>query len=298
MGKALYESFPSARDVFGEADDALSLRLTRVIFEGPEEELRRTAMTQPAIMTVSVAALRVLEREMGLKKLSPLRVAGHSLGEYTALTAAGVLAFRDAVDLAHKRGAWMQEAAPEGTGAMAALIGLNAGEVVELCAFVAPNGECQAANFNSPGQVVISGQAEFVEKAMAAAKKKGAKKAILLNVSAPFHSRFMAPVAEKLKAQFDRYGWSDPEWPIVSNAGAIPLSSVEPLRAALYQQTYSPVRWEDSVLRMADDGTDVFLELGPGSVLSGLIKRCRKGLEAMSAGSPEALEQMAKFLTF
>ncbi|MDR1376603.1 MAG: ACP S-malonyltransferase [Synergistaceae bacterium] len=296
MGKALYESFSSAKYVFDEADDTLSFDLTRTIFEGPDETLKLTAITQPAIMTTSVAASRVLEKEMGVK-LSPFCGAGHSLGEYTALVAAKVLSFRDAVELVHKRGAWMQEAAPEGTGAMAAVLGLDDDEVVAACASVAPHMECQAANFNSPGQVVISGQAEFVEKAVAEAKKRGAKKTIPLNVSAPFHSRLMMPAAEKLKAQFEVYEWSDPEWPIVCNVSAASISSVDSIKKALFAQTYSPVRWADSVVKMADDGVDVFWELGPGDVLSGLVKRCRKGLKVMAAGTPEKLELMAQLLT-
>jgi [acyl-carrier-protein] S-malonyltransferase len=299
MGKALYEAFRSAKDVFDEADDALSLKLTRVIFEGPDEELRRTAITQPAIMTVSVAAARALEKEMGVTP-RPLCGAGHSLGEYTALVVAGVLSFRDAVDLVHKRGTWMQEAAPEGTGAMAALMGIGPDDAAALCAAVAPGGECQPANFNSPGQVVISGAAEFVAKAVAAAKEKpiGGRsiKTVPLNVSAPFHSRLMAPAAEKLKARFGAYKWSDPAWPIVCNASAAPVSSAEGLRTALFEQTCSPVRWTDSVARMAEDGADLFLELGPGNVLSGLIKRCIKGARVLAAGTPEKLEEMVKTL--
>jgi [acyl-carrier-protein] S-malonyltransferase len=295
MGRALYESFSSAREVFDEADDALSMKITRIIFEGPDEELKRTAITQPAIMTTSIAALRVLEGEMGVK-LAPSFVAGHSLGEYTALVASGVLPFRDAAELVHRRGAWMQEAAPEGVGAMAAIMGLEADEVVAACASVAPQMECQAANFNSPGQVVISGQAEFVEKAIVAARKKGAKKAVMLNVSAPFHSRLMMPAAEKLRAQFAVYEWKEPRWPVVCNVSASPLTSPETIRNALFEQTCSPVRWADSVIRMADEGVDTFLELGPGEVLSGLNKRCRKGLAVMAAGTPEKLEQMAKTL--
>jgi [acyl-carrier-protein] S-malonyltransferase len=296
MGKALYESFSSAKDVFHEADDTLSFNLTRTIFEGPDETLKLTAITQPAIMTTSVAASRVLEKEMGAK-LSPFCGAGHSLGEYTALVVAKTLSFRDAVELVHKRGAWMQEAAPEGTGAMAAILGLEADEVMAVCASVAPHMECQAANFNSPGQIVISGQAEYVDKAIAEAKKKGAKKAIPLNVSAPFHSRLMMPAAEKLKAQFEVYNWNDPVWPIVCNVSAVPIASVDSIKKALFAQTYSPVRWADSVIKMADDGVGVFLELGPGDVLSGLVKRCRKGLKAMAAGTPEKLELVAQFLT-
>lgn len=295
MGKALYEAFPSARDVFDEADDALSFRITQTIFEGPDDELKRTAITQPAILTTSIAALRVLEKEMGIEP-APSCGAGHSLGEYTALTASGVLRFRDAVDLVHKRGTWMQEAAPEGVGAMAALMGLEADDVIAVCASVAPDMECQAANFNSPGQVVISGAAEFVEKAVAAAKEKGARKAVMLNVSAPFHSRLMMPAAEKLKTQFDAYSWNDPKWPIVCNVSASPLTTADAIRRALFEQTYSPVRWADSVVNMADGGVDTFLELGPGEVLSGLNRRCRKGVNVMAAGTPEKIEQMAKAL--
>ena len=295
MGKALYEAFPSAKAVFDEADDALSQHLTKLIFEGPDETLKLTANAQPAIMTVSVAALRALENELGVA-LSPACGAGHSLGEYTALVASGVLAFRDAVDLVNKRGRWMQESAPEGVGAMAAVMGLEPDDVVAVCREAAPNEECQAANFNSPGQVVISGVAAYVDKAVAAAKAKGARKAVMLNVSAPFHSRLMMPAAEKLKAQFETCPWSEPRWPIVANVSARPVSTVADIKAALYRQTFSPVLWSDSVSHMADDGVDAFLELGPGEVLSGLNKRIRKGLTLMAAGAPEALEAMAAAL--
>ena len=297
MGRELHDAFASSREVFQEADDALSAHLTRLIFEGPEEELTLTANAQPAIMTVSVAALRALEKEMGMSKtLTPAYGSGHSLGEYTALVAAETLSFREAVALVNKRGRWMQEAAPEGLGAMAAILGLKADEVRAVCAEAAPNGECQAANFNSPGQVVLSGVAEFVDKASELAKARGARKAVRLNVSAPFHSRLMAPAAEKLKAEFVRCSWSDPRYPIVANASAAPVASADAIRAALYEQTFSPVLWEDSVVYMADEGVDTFLELGPGEVLSGLIKRCRKGLKQIAAGAPETLEAMAKFL--
>ena len=197
-------------------------------------------------MTTSVAALRVLETEMGVA-LAPVCGAGHSLGEYTALVASGVLAFRDAVDLVHKRGRWMQESAPEGVGAMAAVMGLDPADIAAVCKEFVPNEECQAANFNSPGQVVISGVAEYVDRAVAAAKAKGARKAVMLNVSAPFHSRLMMPAAEKLRAQFETYAWSDPRWPVVANVSAKPVSTVADIKAALYAQTFSPVLWSDSV---------------------------------------------------
>ena len=292
MGLELYKAFPSAKDVFDEADDALSMHLTKLIFEGPDGELTLTANAQPAIMTVGIAALTVLTREMGLS-LAPLCGAGHSLGEYTALVAAGVLPFRDAVRLVNKRGQWMQESAPAGLGAMAAVLGLEAAEVEAACVEAAPEGECQAANFNSPGQVVISGVAEFVDKALAIAKAKGARKAIKLNVSAPFHSRLMIPAADKLREEFKLCTWSEAKWPVIANVSARPVSKPDEICRALYEQTFNPVLWEESVVRMADDGVDTFLELGPGDVLCGLIKRCRKGLKQMAAGTPETLEAMA-----
>ncbi|MCR5346582.1 MAG: ACP S-malonyltransferase [Fretibacterium sp.] len=295
MGKELFDAFPSAKTVFEEADDALSSHLTELIFNGPEKELTLTANAQPAIMTVSIAALRALQNDMGMS-LAPAFTAGHSLGEYTALVAAGTLSFRDAVRLVNKRGQWMQEAAPEGVGAMAAILGLGADDVRAVCAEAAPGGECQAANFNSPGQVVISGVAECVDKASELAKAKGARKALRLNVSAPFHSRLMLPAAEKLKAEFEKCKWSDPKWPVVANVSAKPVTAADAIRASLYEQTFSPVLWEDSVVYMADNGVDTFLELGPGEVLCGLIKRCRKGLNQKAAGTPQTLEAMAELM--
>ncbi|MBQ9564866.1 MAG: ACP S-malonyltransferase [Synergistaceae bacterium] len=295
MGRELCGAFPASKAVFEEADDALSMHLTKLIFEGPDEELTLTANAQPAIMTVSVAAFRALRDDMGMN-LTPAFVAGHSLGEYTALVASGVLSFRDAVRLVNKRGQWMQEAAPEGIGAMAAILGLDAETIKAVCAEAAPGGECQAANFNSPGQVVISGVAEAVDKASELAKARGARKAVRLNVSAPFHSRLMTPAAEKLKAEFTQCEWRDPKWPIVANVSAKPVTQADSIRASLYEQTFSPVLWENSVVYMADNGVDTFLELGPGEVLSGLIKRCRKGLTQKAAGTPETLEAIAKLL--
>ena len=198
MGKSLYDTFDAARDVFQKADHALNFKLSQLIFEGPEEKLTLTAFTQPAILTASIAAYRVLTESMGVS-LKPAFLAGHSLGEYTALVAAGALSLEDGVRLVHLRGSLMQEAVPEGKGAMAALIGLEPDVVEEVCRRVAPNKECQAANFNSPGQVVISGETSFVEKAVEEAKVQGARKAVMLKVSAPFHSNLMVPVADQLQ---------------------------------------------------------------------------------------------------
>ena len=295
MGKVLAERFSVARAIFSEADDALGFALGRVIFEGPDEELKKTALTQPAIMTTSFAALAVLKQEYGLA-VNPAFAAGHSLGEYTALVAAGVLSFADAVRLVHIRGALMQDAAPEGTGAMAAIIGLDDEAVGRICDEIAPDRECQPANFNAPGQVVVSGLVGAVHKFIETAKSRGARKAILLNVSAPFHSVLMRGVADRLAEEFEKCSWSDASIPVVANVSALSVASVSEIRKSLYEQTYSPVLWSKSVEYMADKGVSIFAEIGPGTVLSGLVKRCRKGLTTLSACTPESLEEVAHVL--
>ena len=283
MGKDLYEAFGTAKDVFSRADEALGFSLSRIIFEGPDEELKRTAFTQPAILTMSIAALYSLEKEMGLS-LDPMFLAGHSLGEYTALVAAGSISLEDGVRLVHLRGRLMQEAVPEGEGAMAAILGLEAEAVSEVCEKAAPSGECQPANFNSPGQVVISGKTAFVHAAMEKAKEYGAKKTVLLNVSAPFHSRQMRPVADRLREAFEKIEWRNPSVPIISNSAASPVHSVEEIQNALFDQTFLPVLWQASINRMADEGVEAFYEIGPGTVLTGLVKKCRKGMHVGSYG--------------
>ena len=290
MGKELYEAFKSARDVFDEADDSLNFHLTKLIFEGDEKELTLTKNSQPAIMTVSAAVLKVLTDEMGAE-LKPVCCAGHSLGEYTALAACGVLAFRDAVQLVHKRGIFMQEAVPEGEGAMAALLGLDEDGVKNLCDNVAPNGEIQPANFNSPGQVVISGLSEFIDKAIESAKSYGAKRAVKLNVSAPFHSVYMKPAAERLKSEFEKISWNDAKFDIIANVSAKPVKTPDEIKSSLYAQTFSPVLWSQSVSYMADTlEIKNFFEIGNGDVLSGLIKRCKKGLNLFSGATPAKVE--------
>ena len=291
MGRELYEAFPGARNVFDEADDSLSEHLSRLMFEGDASELTLTRNAQPAIMTVSIAALRVLAGEMGAE-ISPSCMAGHSLGEYTALTAAGVLAFADAVRLVRNRGAFMQEAVPEGVGGMAALIGAGHDDAEKLCESVAPNGEVSPANFNCPGQVVISGLTEFVDAAIENAKSFGIKRAKKLTVSAPFHSQYMKPAAEKLKSEFAKITWHDSPVDIIANVDAKPVRAASDIQSRLYAQTFSPVLWEDSVSYMADSGVTAFYEIGPGEVLSGLVKKCRKDLGFMSAGTPEKLEAL------
>lgn len=296
MGRELFEAFPSSKAVFQEADDALSSHLTQLIFEGEESELTLTRNSQPAIMTVSIAALRALTDELGAE-LNPSCLAGHSLGEYTALVASGVLSFWDAVRLVRSRGEFMQEAVPEGVGAMAAIIGLDSDGVRKLCESVAPDGEISPANFNSPGQVVISGQSEYIDKAIASAKTFGARKAVKLSVSAPFHSKFMKPAAEKLRLEFEKISWNPAKYDIIANVNAQPVKTPDEIRDSLYRQTFSPVLWEDSVLYMADTlRIDTYYELGPGEVLSGLIKRCKKGMNIKAGGTPQTLEAIRECL--
>ena len=296
MGRELFEAFPSAKAVFEEADDALSEHLTQLIFEGPEDELTLTRNAQPAIMTVSIAALRALTDELGAE-LSPKCSAGHSLGEYTALVAAGVISFWDAVRLVRARGTFMQEAVPAGTGAMAAVLGLDMDGVKAMCEGVAPNGEISPANFNSPGQVVISGLSEYIDKAIESAKSYGAKRAVRLNVSAPFHSKFMKPAAEKLKMEFEKVSWNPAKYDIIANVNSQPVNSPEEIRESLYRQTFSPVLWEGSALYMADTlGITEFFELGPGEVICGLLKRCKKGLSLKAGGTPKTLEAIRECL--
>ncbi len=297
MGRELFEAFDVAKSVFEEADDALSSHLTRLMFEGDESELTLTKNAQPAIMTVSVAALRVLSDSMGVN-LNPECCAGHSLGEYTALVAANALSFSEAVRLVHKRGEFMQEAVPEGKGSMAATLGMKPEAAKNLCESVAPDGEVRPANYNSPGQIVISGLTEYVDKAIAQAKNFGAKRAVKLNVSAPFHSKFMKPAADKLKLEFENCkSWNDAKWQIIANVSAKPVRKADEIRESLYNQTFNPVLWEDSVGFMCGDlGVNDYFELGSGEVLAGLIKRCRKGVNIISAGNPEKLEEIAKCL--
>ena len=292
MGREIYNAFPCAKEVFDEADDSLSFHLTRLMFEGPESELTLTKNAQPAIMTVSIASLRVLTEAMGAK-ISPVCMAGHSLGEYTALCASGVIEFTDAVGLVRDRGVFMQEAVPEGEGSMAALIGASHEDAVKLCESVSQNGEVSPANFNCPGQVVISGLTEFVDSAISNAKSFGIKRAVKLSVSAPFHSKYMKPAADKLKDEFAKISWHEAEFPVIANVSAKPVKSPKEIQDSLYAQTFSPVLWEDSVAFMADElSVDSFFELGAGEVLAGLIKKCRKGMNLFSASTPEKLEAL------
>lgn len=276
MGKDFHDAYAESRAVFEEADDALGFSLSGVIFNGPEDELVKTAVTQPAILTASVAVLRAFEKEYG-KAIAPAFLAGHSLGEYTALVAADVLSLADAVKLVHKRGALMQEAVPHGMGAMSALLGLGIDDVRSLCEEASQGQVCSPANVNAPTQIVISGEAPAVERAGVLAKERGASKVIPLKVSAPFHCALMRPVADRLREEFAALAWRDPKVPVIANVDSSKPETVSQIQEAIYAQTYSPVMWADGALAMESEGVDLFMEFGPGNVLTGLIKRICKG---------------------
>lgn len=278
MGRPLYEASAAAREVFDRADAVLGFALTRLCFDGPEEELKLTANTQPAILTHSVAALTDMRARFPEKLAGAARVAGHSLGEYSAVVAAGALAFDDAVRLVRRRGELMQQAVPAGEGAMAAIVGL-APEEVEACCRDAAEGEVVGpANYNSPEQTVIAGHAGAVERACAACLARGAKRAIPLPVSAPFHSPLMRPARDGMEELLAATRFTDAELPVVTNVDAAPVSDALALRDSLVRQIDSPVRWVESVRRLAADGVDRALEIGPGSVLAGLVRRIERGI--------------------
>lgn len=277
MGKDLVDNFKVAKDVFEEANDALGFDLAALCFNGPEEDLKLTTNTQPAILTTSIAALKVLEQETDL---SPAFAAGHSLGEYSALVCSGAMQFADAVRTVRQRGAFMQEAVPVGVGAMAAVIGLDIDALNTVCREAAAGEVVSPANFNSPGQVVIAGHATAVERAIVLAKEKGAKRALPLPVSAPFHCSLMVPAGERLNDVLSDVPFSEMLLPVVSNVEALPNSDQTRLRELLVAQVSAPVRWDESISRMVADGVERFVEIGAGKVLSGLVKRIEKTASA------------------
>ncbi|MBW1659455.1 MAG: ACP S-malonyltransferase [Deltaproteobacteria bacterium] len=289
MGKSFVENSPAAKAVFEEASDTLSLDMEKMCFEGPEETLRLTENTQPAILTVSIAAYRVFSEEVGL---TPSYLAGHSLGEYAALVAAGVFAFRDAVYAVKQRGKFMQEAVPVGVGAMAAVLGLPSDKVTEICEKAAEGDVVDPANFNSPGQVVISGHKDAVERAGALAKEAGAKKVIPLSVSAPFHSALMKEAGERLKDVLEGFEIGKMTTPVIANVTAKPYESEDEVIPMLVKQVSSPVYWEQTMETMRGLGVDRVVELGPGKVLSGLFKRFDKSFAPVSI---QTYEDIVKF---
>ncbi|MDH7795719.1 MULTISPECIES: ACP S-malonyltransferase [unclassified Beijerinckia] len=292
MGKALADAFPQAADVFAEVDEALSQKLSTLMFEGPEGELTLTANAQPALMAVSLAVVRVLEAEAGLDLARDAQfVAGHSLGEYSALAAAGTFTLADAARLLRQRGDAMQKAVPVGQGAMAALLGLDYETGVAVAAEAAgPNEVCQIANDNGGGQVVASGHKAAVERAVEIAKAKGARRALILPVSAPFHCALMQPAAEAMREALGSVTVRPPKVPLVANVLAAPISDPNEIRARLVEQVTGTVRWRESVAYMASEGITTFYELGAGKVLSGLVKRIAEGASGIAIGQPVDIE--------
>jgi [acyl-carrier-protein] S-malonyltransferase len=294
MGKDLAAVEPAAAEVFRAADEALGFGLSGLCFEGPEAELVRTEITQPAILTVSIAAFRAFEARGGGR---PVAAAGHSLGEYSAHVVAATLSFGDAVRIVRERGRFMQEAVPEGDGAMAAILGLDRPTVEQVCA-TAANGEVVAcANVNGPGQIVIAGHAAAVKRACEAAIVAGASRAVPLQVSAPFHCALMEPAARRLSAVLASTTFCDPSIPVYTNVDAAPLGSASASRDSLVRQVASPVRWEEEILRMAEKGIETFVEFGPGRVLASLVRRIRRDLRVHSvpdaAGLAATLQALA-----
>lgn len=291
MGRELAEAFPVARTVFEEIDTALGHPLSKLMFEGPEATLTLTENAQPALMAASLAATRVLESEGGFTLADRgAFVAGHSLGEYSALAAAGALDLSDAARLLRIRGQTMQQAVPVGMGAMAALMGLELEAVREVAAEASEAGICDTANDNAPGQVVVSGDTAAVERAVELAKARGAKRAVMLSVSAPFHCRLMQPAAEAMQAALAETRIAAPSLPLIANVTASPLSDPEAIRRRLVEQVTQPVRWRESVRYMAESGVTTLVELGQGKVLSGLARRIDRSLAAMSVGTPAEIE--------
>lgn len=286
MGKLFYDAYPSVRSVYDEASSVLGYDVAALCFTGPAERLNLTEFTQPALLVSSIAAFTLLE-PAGLK---PVAVAGHSLGEYSALVAAGGLGFRDAVGLVQKRGRYMSEAVAPGTGLVAALLGLTAEAVKEVCRLASSAGVVAAANFNSPGQVVIAGEKGAVERAIELAKAQGCKKVIPLPVSVPVHTPLMQQAADRLAQDLAQVRWSDLRAPLVNNAEAKAISRANEIQASLIRQLPSSVLWEDSVRTMGAMGVTTFVEVGPGTVLTGLIKRILPDARLLNVNDPKSLE--------
>lgn len=295
MGKDLHENFSAARRVYEEASESLKLNMAKLCFEGPESELTLTQNTQPAVLTASVAALRVLESEAGIE---PSLTAGHSLGEYTALIFARALNFAEALSAVRQRGAFMQMAVPEGEGAMTAVIGMDAEKVEEICAQVREQSGrvVVAANYNSPEQTVISGHADAVGKASKVAEESGAKRVVPLKVSAPFHSPLMEPAAEKMQEYFERVTFNDASCPVISNVDAEPHTEAGDFASLLVKQIVMPVRWAESMRRLKEGEVELAVEVGPGKVLSGLMRRIDRDVKTANVEDTASLNKTLAML--
>jgi [acyl-carrier-protein] S-malonyltransferase len=293
MGKELADKYPVARAVFDDADKALGFSISQMCFSGSEEDLKQTANTQPAILTCSVAIYRVLEE----KGITPDFVAGHSLGEYSALVAAGSLKFSDAVKIVYKRGKYMQEAVPVGLGAMAAIMGLSHAVVMDACKRAADDQVCSPANLNSPEQTVISGHAEAIKRAVEIASQLGAKRAVILPVSAPFHCALMMPAQEKLEKDLRKTGFAPLRVPLVTNVDADTETSGDEARDALIRQVTMPVRWEESVRELIDEGVNTFVEVGPSRVLTGLLRQIERSVGTLNVEDEKSLATTLEKIT-
>jgi [acyl-carrier-protein] S-malonyltransferase len=287
MGRALAERSPAAAAVWAEADDALGFALSTLCFEGPAADLALTANTQPAVLTTSVAAAAALAE----RGVTPGLAAGHSLGEYSALVVAGALRFAEAVRLVRRRGEFMQEAVPAGTGAMAALLGVELATAEQVCAEAAQGEVVGVANINSPGQIVIAGHRTAVERAVTGAAARGGRKSVLLPVSAPFHCALMKPAADRLAVELERVAVSDPRVPVIRNVDGGVTRTADEVRPFLVKQVASPVLWTDCVARLAREGATGFLEVGPGRVLTGLLKRTLDGVRGFPVEDPASLDK-------
>ena len=297
MGRALAEASTAAREVFEEVDDALGQNLSRLMFEGPGDELTLTENAQPALMAHSIAIMRVLDREGGVSlPAACMYLAGHSLGEYSALTAAGAFRLADTARLLKLRGRSMQNAVPVGAGAMAALLGLDFGEVAEIAREAAEGEVCDPANDNAPGQVVVSGNRAAVERAVELAKARGARRAILLDVSAPFHCSLLQPAANAMAEALKSVDIEDPSVPLVANVTARPVESAADLPDLLVRQVTATVRWRESMMFMRDNDVDRVVELGAGKVLSGLVRRIDREMSGVAVEGPDNIEALLKEL--
>ncbi len=286
MGRDLAANFPESRAVFDEADGALGFPISKLCFEGSEEDLKLTENTQPAILTVSVAAYRALEK----RGIAPDFAAGHSLGEYSALVAAGALEFSTAVKLVRGRGRYMQEAVPAGEGAMAAILGLSPADVAEVCKKAAGNEVVSPANMNSPEQTVIAGNAAAVKRAVEIASQSGAKRAVILAVSAPFHCALLKPAQERLEPDLRAAKFNALRFPLITNVDAEAITSGDEAREALIRQVTLPVRWLESVREMIDSGVNIFVEVGPGKVLSGLLRQIDRSVRCFNVEDAASLQ--------
>jgi [acyl-carrier-protein] S-malonyltransferase len=291
MGKELYDNFQIVRDIFEEANESLKTDLKKLCFEGPQDKLNLTENAQPAILTISYAAYKVFESQFDMK---PVAVAGHSLGEYSALVVAKAVDFFDAVKVVRARGKFMQSAVPIGIGTMAAILGLARDKVEEACMEATEESYVQPANYNCPGQIVVSGYVKGVEIASKLARVKGAIKAVQLAVSAPFHSRLMEPAARLLAKEFDYINAKDPQFPVISNVDAEPNYSKDNIRELLIRQVSNAVKWEDSMQTMINMGIDSVIEFGPGRVLCGLMRKINKKIKVMNLENPKNLKKIAE----